>query len=107
MAAGSRIIHISGQTAVDADGKVVGTTHLEQGRKALENLLVALRSAGATLEDVAKFTTYVVNYNWQALEGLLTATKDVFGDLYPLTANTLVGVASLGCLLYTSDAADE
>ena len=96
MAAGSRIIHISGQTAVDADGKVVGTTHLEQGRKALENLLVALRSAGATLEDVAKFTTYVVNYNWQALEGLLTATKDVFGDLYPLTANTLVGVASLG-----------
>lgn len=95
VAAGSRIIHISGQTAVDAGGKVVGTTHLEQGRKALENLLAALRSAGATLEDVAKITTYVVNYSWEALEELLAATQQVFGDPYPRTASTLVGVASL------------
>jgi len=95
VATGSRIIHISGQVAVDAEGKIVGTTHLEQGRKALENLLIALRSAEATLDDVAKFTTYVVDYSWEALEGLLTATKEVFGDPYPLTANTLVGVASL------------
>jgi hypothetical protein len=36
VATGSRIIHISGQVAVDAQGKVVGTTHLEQTRKALE-----------------------------------------------------------------------
>jgi enamine deaminase RidA (YjgF/YER057c/UK114 family) len=95
VATGSRIIHISGQTAVDAEGKVVGTTHHEQGRKALENLLLALGAAGASLEDVAKFTTYVVNYSWEALEGLLAATKDVFGDPYPRTANTLVGVACL------------
>ena len=95
VATGSRIIHISGQTAVNAEGKVVGTTHLEQGRKTLENLLVALRSAGASLDDVAKLTTYVVNYSWDALEALLTATKDVFGDPYPLTANTLIGVHAL------------
>jgi enamine deaminase RidA (YjgF/YER057c/UK114 family) len=95
VATGSRIIHISGQVAVDAEGKVVGTTHLEQTRKALENLLIALRSAGATLEDVGKFTIYVVNYSWDALEGIMTATKEVYGDSYPRTANTLVGVASL------------
>jgi enamine deaminase RidA (YjgF/YER057c/UK114 family) len=95
VATGSRIIHVSGQVAVDADGKVVGTTHLEQTRKALENLLIALRSAGATLEDVGKFTIYVVNYSWDALEGIMTATKEVCGDSYPRTANTLVGVASL------------
>jgi enamine deaminase RidA (YjgF/YER057c/UK114 family) len=95
VATGSRIIHISGQVAVDAEGKVVGSTHLEQTRKALENLLIALRSAGATLEDVGKFTIYVVNYSWDALEGIMTATKEVYGDSYPRTANTLVGVASL------------
>jgi enamine deaminase RidA (YjgF/YER057c/UK114 family) len=95
VATGSRIIHISGQTAVDAEGKVVGTTHLEQTRKALENLLVALAAARATVEDVAKFTIYVVNYSWDALEGVLAAAKEVYGDSYPQTANTLVGVASL------------
>ena len=70
VATGSRIIHVSGLTAVDAEGKVVGTKHLEQGRKALENLLLALEAAGASLEDVAKITTHVVNYSWEALEGL-------------------------------------
>jgi enamine deaminase RidA (YjgF/YER057c/UK114 family) len=95
VAAGTRIIHISGQTAVDADGKVVGTTHGEQTRKALENLLVALDSAGATPADLAKCTTYIVNYSWDALEQFLAAAKDIYGDQYPVTANTLVGVASL------------
>ena len=32
IATGSRVIHISGQTAVDTEGKVVGTTHLGQCR---------------------------------------------------------------------------
>jgi len=95
VATGSRVIHISGQTAVDAEGKVVGTTYREQGQKTLENLLIALKGAGATLDDVAKITTYVVNYSWEALEELLAATKEVFGDPYPVTANTLIGVASL------------
>ena len=95
VATGSRIIHISGQAAVDVNGHVAGTTHLEQARAALENVVVALRAAGATLDDVATFTTYVVNYSWEALEALMTAAREVFGDPYPLTANTLVGVASL------------
>jgi enamine deaminase RidA (YjgF/YER057c/UK114 family) len=95
VAAGTRIIHVSGQTAVDGDGKVVGTTHGEQTRKALENLLVALDGAGATPADVAKCTTYIVNYSWDALEQFMAAAKDVYSDQYPVTANTLVGVASL------------
>jgi len=95
IATGTRIIHISGQTAVDTDGKVVGTTHLEQSRHAFRNLRTALESAGATLADVAKFNIYMVDYSWDALEALMTAAKEVFGDPYPLTANTLVGVASL------------
>lgn len=95
IASGSRIIHVSGQTAVDAEGKVVGTTHLEQSRKARQNLRIALEASGATLADVAKFTIYVVDYSWDALDALGTAAKEVFGEPYPLTANTLLGVASL------------
>lgn len=95
IATGTRFIHISGQTAVDKEGKVVGTTHLEQSRHALRNLRTALEAAGATLADIAKFNFFVVDYSWDALEALMTAAKEVFGEPYPLTANTLVGVASL------------
>jgi enamine deaminase RidA (YjgF/YER057c/UK114 family) len=95
IATGTRILHISGQTAVGADGKVAGTTHLEQCRHALTNLRTALQAAGATLADVAKTSIYMVDYSWDALEALITATREVFGDPYPVTASTLVGVASL------------
>ena len=95
VASGTRIIHVSGQTAVDAEGKVVGTTYGEQTRRALENLLVALDGAGAKPADIAKCTTYIVNYSWEALEQFLAAAKEVYGDEYPVTANTLIGVSSL------------
>ena len=95
VATGTRIIHVSGQTAVDSEGKVVGNTHLDQSRLAFRNVRTALEAAGATLADVAKFNIYVVDYSWDALEGLMAAAKEVFGEPYPLTANTLVGVASL------------
>jgi len=95
IATGTRIIHISGQTAVDTDGKVVGNTHLDQGRHAFRNVRTALDAAGATLADVAKFNIYVVDYSWNALEELMAAAKEVFGEPYPLAANTLVGVTSL------------
>ena len=95
IATGTRIIHVSGQTAVDSEGKVVGTTHLDQSRLAFRNLRTALEAAGATLADVAKFNIYVVDYSWDALEALMAAAKEVFGEPYPLTANTLIGVVSL------------
>jgi enamine deaminase RidA (YjgF/YER057c/UK114 family) len=95
VATGSRIINISGQTAVDTDGKVVGTTHLDQCRQTLRNMRVALDAAGATLADVAKYNAYMVDYSWDALEALITATNEIYGDPYPLTAYTLVGVTSL------------
>lgn len=95
IATGARIIHISGQTAVDIEGKVVGTTHLDQSRLVFRNLRTALEAAGATLADVAKLNIYMVDYSWDALEALMAAAKEVFGEEYPLTASTLVGVASL------------
>lgn len=95
IATGSRIIHVSGQTGVDADGKVVGSTHLDQSRRALQNLSVAIAAAGATPADIAKLMIYVVDYSQAALDALVVAAIEVFGDDYPITASTLVGVATL------------
>jgi enamine deaminase RidA (YjgF/YER057c/UK114 family) len=95
IATGTRIVHISGQTAVDTAGKVVGGTHLGQSREAWRNLKTALEAAGATINDVAKITIYVVDYSWDAVEALTSAAGEVFGGPPPLTANTLVGVTAL------------
>jgi len=95
IATGTRIVHISGQTAVDTAGKVVGSTHLDQSREVWRNLKTALEAAGATIHDVAKITIYVVDYSWDAVEALTTAAAEVFGGPPPLTANTLVGVSAL------------
>ena len=95
IATGTRIVHISGQTGVDADGKVVGSTHGEQSKRALQNLRVAIEAAGATPADIAKLMIYIVDYDEAALEALVGAAIEVFGDDYPITASTLVGVATL------------
>jgi enamine deaminase RidA (YjgF/YER057c/UK114 family) len=60
---------------VDAEGKVVGSTYLDQARQAFRNLSAALDAVGAALADVAKFNVYMVDYSWEALEGLMTAGK--------------------------------
>jgi enamine deaminase RidA (YjgF/YER057c/UK114 family) len=95
VATGSRLVCIAGQTGVDEDGKVVGSTHLEQSRRALTNLRVALDAAAVAPADIVKLSIYVVDYDDAALEALMTAAIEVFGDDYPVTASTLVGVAAL------------
>jgi enamine deaminase RidA (YjgF/YER057c/UK114 family) len=95
VATGNRIIHISGQTGVDADGNLVGATHLEQSKRALANLRVAVESTGASLADVAKLNIYVVDYTPDALDALVAAAIEVLGEDFPVTASTLVGVATL------------
>ena len=95
IASGTKIINISGQTGMDADGKVVGSTHLEQTRQALTNLKTAVAASGATLADVVKINFYVVDYTEAVMEALVVAAVEVFGEEFPITASTLVGVEKL------------
>ncbi len=95
VARGSRIIHLSGQTGVDADGNTVGTTHSEQTRQALINLRTACEAAGASLADIAMLHLYVVDYSAEAFDALVTAAIEVYGDDFPITATTLVPVPML------------
>ncbi|MFE1310996.1 RidA family protein [Streptomyces sp. NPDC058755] len=61
VAAGSRVVFLAGQTALDTDGKVTGATLPEQFEKALTNLLTALDAAGGTPADLARVTVYATD----------------------------------------------
>lgn len=52
-------IHVSGQTPVDAHGKVVGKGNIEvQARQVFENIQKCLAAAGATFDHVVKINLY-------------------------------------------------
>jgi 2-iminobutanoate/2-iminopropanoate deaminase len=56
------IVHVAGQIAVDADGKIVGEGDIvAQTRKVMENMKIALASAGADFSHVVKITNYVTD----------------------------------------------
>ena len=60
---GPRTIHVSGQVAIDADGRLVGENDLgAQTEQVMVNLGIALAAAGAGFDDVVKIVTYVVDY---------------------------------------------
>ena len=60
-AGGGRLVFLAGQTALDGDGKVVGTTLPEQFETALGNLLTALRAAGGAPASLARVTVYATD----------------------------------------------
>ncbi|MEU3742628.1 MULTISPECIES: RidA family protein [unclassified Streptomyces] len=87
-ATGGRLVFLAGQTALDADGKVTGTTLPEQFERALANLLTALRHAGGTPADLARVTVYatdVADYRTQAPQ-LGRIWKRLAGRDYPAMA---------------------
>lgn len=90
-----KMIFIAGQVAFDVKGEIVGKGDLQtQATQVYANLQAALASVGATLTDVVKMNTYVVNYKPADLPIL----REVRGQFFPqekLPASTLVGVQAL------------
>ncbi|MFE7929349.1 RidA family protein [Streptomyces sp. NPDC057456] len=95
VAAGGRIVFLAGQTALDADGKIVGESLPEQFTRALTNLLAALTAAGGTASDLARVTVYVTDvalYREKAAE-LGAIWRELAGRDYPAMA--VVGIVRL------------
>jgi enamine deaminase RidA (YjgF/YER057c/UK114 family) len=61
IATGDRMVFLAGQTALNADGAIVGDTIVEQFEQALANLLTALTAAGGQPADLASLTVYAVD----------------------------------------------
>ena len=94
-ASGRRLVFISGQVAMDAEGKLVAQDDFAgQARQVFANLRTALRGAGATPADVTKLTMYVVGYTPE-LRAVLADARAAMFRAGELPASTLVGVQAL------------
>ncbi len=84
-------VYVSGTTATDEHGGIVGGDPYTQTRQALRNIEQALAGAGATLADVVRTRIFVTNIaQW---EEIARAHGEVFGTIRPAT--TMVEVRRL------------
>jgi enamine deaminase RidA (YjgF/YER057c/UK114 family) len=94
--AASRIIFIAGQTAVDADGHVVGKYDFTaQADQVFRNLAIALQASGCTAANLVKLTVFVTDMG--NLARYREARNRFFASVEPPAAPavTLVEVSKL------------
>ncbi|MGW5482283.1 RidA family protein [Streptomyces sp. NPDC004008] len=88
-----RFVAISGQLALDEDGKPVGEGDpAAQARQVFENLRRCLAAAGATFDDVVKLTYFVTDMAYLPVIRAARAAH-ISGDRLP--ASSAVQVAAL------------
>jgi enamine deaminase RidA (YjgF/YER057c/UK114 family) len=88
-------VFLAGQTALNAEGTIVGDTIVEQFEQALTNLLTALREAGGAPAQLASLTVYITDmddYRAHARD-IGRVWQRLVGRDYPAMAG--IGVARL------------
>jgi enamine deaminase RidA (YjgF/YER057c/UK114 family) len=88
-------VHCSGQVAWDKDFNVVGKGDVgAQAHQALANLKLVLAESGASISDIVRIRTYVVNHQPSMIAPIGQALGEFWGDVVP-AANTWIGVQAL------------
>lgn len=98
IATGSRLVFLAGQVAWNAEGATIGENDLAtQVEHCYGNVATALAGAGASFEDVAKLTIYVVDWSADKAPALLGAIDRAITNLGVETSPpiTLLGVSAL------------
>ena len=92
---GNSMVVISGQAAIDPEGKVIGDTIEEQTRATMENCKLQLERAGVSLDDVFKVNVYLTDLD------LWPRFNEVYKTYFekPLPVRTAVGTTLLMTLL--------
>ncbi len=98
IATGSKLVFIAGQVSWDAEGVTVGEGDLAaQVERSYLNVGTALAEIGASFDDVAKLTVYVVDWTPDKmplfLEGVARASAKL--GITPIAPGTLIGVTTL------------
>jgi len=93
---GTRLVFLAGQTAMDADGQIIGPGDVvAQFEQALSNLLTALRAAGGKPEHLTSLTIYAVDLADYRMRGreIGAVWRRLIGTDYPAMAG--IGIARL------------
>lgn len=92
---GARLVFTAGACPLDAAGETVAPGDVAaQAEQAMQNLRIALRAAGAELEDVLKTTVYVASTERKDLVTAWEVVARHFGSHD--APSTLLGVSVLG-----------
>ena len=87
-----RLVFISGMTARDTDGRVVGLDDIDkQTRQVCENLKRAMSAAGGTLDDIVRVDVFVRNI--EHFDAIHRVRREYFSA--PAPASTMIEISKM------------
>jgi enamine deaminase RidA (YjgF/YER057c/UK114 family) len=88
-------VYLAGQTALDAEMRIVGNDIVTQFRQALSNVLATLREAGGEPRHLVSLTIYLTDVPDYQAHGREVGRvyQELIGDWYPTMAG--IGITAL------------